>query len=100
MVTVTCAMASKPARFVLWNHPAGLHMLKGRRDEPGRDEPGNEVDLDFARFALGMVVGVTVGALIGYVVGDQVFNDASVGLGFGVVVGAGVGSLIGIIANS
>jgi F0F1-type ATP synthase assembly protein I len=65
-----------------------------------RDEPGNEVDLDFARFALGMVVGVTVGALIGYVIGDQIFNDASVGLGFGVVVGAGVGSLVGIIANS
>jgi hypothetical protein len=40
------------------------------------------------------------GALIGYVIGDQIFNDASVGLGFGVVVGAGVGSLVGIIANS
>jgi hypothetical protein len=58
------------------------------------------MDLDFARFALGMAVGVTVGALLGYVGGDWIFDDGSVGLGFGVVIGAGVGALVGVIASS
>jgi hypothetical protein len=95
-VTVTCANDIEACALCPME-PSGrsAYVIGGRRDEPG-----NKVDLDFARFALGMVVGVTVGALIGYVIGDQVFNDASVGLGFGVVVGAGVGSLVGIIANS
>ena len=39
------------------------------------------MDLDFARFALGMAVGITVGALLGYVGGDWIFDDGFAGSG-------------------